>query len=111
VRAQGAQFVSRAQSGVSCLDNLLVSSITDGAMHPAYLRSPDAPFAVTGDTILTAVQHGDGGYTVRVEERLTGTSGNEFTVSLVSGNFPASPPPKVPSALFAQGPKDSLTVS
>jgi hypothetical protein len=114
--AGGAQFVSGPQNVVSCLDNLLVTSIMDRAMHPAYdtpteayLRNPDAPFAVTGDTILTAVQHGDGGYTVRVE-RLTGTSGNEFTLSLVSGNFPASPPPDVPSALFAQSPKDSLTI-
>ena len=114
--ASGAQFVTGALDTVSCLDNLLVTSIIDRSLHPAYdtptqayLRNPDAPFAITGDTIMTQVLHGDGTYTVKIE-RLTGASGDEFTLSVVSSNFPANPPPNVPSALFSQYPKDSLTI-
>ena len=112
----GAQFVAGTLDTISCLDNLLTTSIIDRSLHPvyttptqAYLRNPDAPFAITGDTVLTQILHGDGSYTVKIE-RLTGAAGNEFTLSLVSSTFPANPPPNVPSALFSQYPKDSLTI-
>jgi len=75
----------------------------------AYLRNEDTPFAITGDTVLTQILHGDGSYTVKVE-RMTGAAGNEYTLSLVSPNFPASPPPNVPSMLFEESKKDSLTI-
>ena len=64
---------------------------------------------VTGDTVLTTVQHGDGQYTVQVE-RLTGATGVEYTLSTQSSNFPAYPPPDVPHALFSEYPKDHLTI-
>ena len=110
----GLQYV--AGDTISCTDNLLVTSIINRTAHPAYgaptpafLRAPLAPFAVTGDTLLTAVPRGDGGYTVRVE-RLTGATGTEYTLSTVTHTLPAYPPPDVPRALFAQFPKDHLTV-
>lgn len=110
------QFVSVADGVFSCMDNLLVTTVIDRSLHPAYdaptepfLRNRDAPFAVTGDTILTALLHGDGSYAVRVE-RLTGAVGNEYTLSVVSNNFPALPPTNVPKDLFSQYPKDSLTI-
>jgi hypothetical protein len=98
-----------------CIDSLLVTSQVNRSLHPAYtaptpafLRDPLAPFVITGDTLLTSVRHGDGLYTVRVE-RLTGATGTEYTLSTVSGSFPAYPPPDVPSAIFSQYPKDHLT--
>jgi hypothetical protein len=107
------QFVSGSK--VSCTDNLLVTSIINRTVHPAYttpteayLRKTDAPFVITGDTIFTSVKHGDGAYTVQVE-RLTGFSGSEFTLSEVAANFPAYPPVNVPADLFHVYPKDHLT--
>jgi hypothetical protein len=112
----GARFVGSDQETISCVDNLLVTTLVNRSLHPAYetptpafLRNSLTPFVITGDTVLTAVHHGDGGYTVRVE-RLTGAAGHEFTLSVVSNNFPAAPPPSVPSALFKQYPKDHLTI-
>jgi hypothetical protein len=85
-------------------------------MHPAYtaptaafLRKTDAPFVITGDTILTSTRHGDGAYSVQIE-RLTGFSGSEFTLSEVTANFPAYPPVNVPADLFYTYPKDHLTI-
>ena len=110
----GLQYV--AGDVISCTDNLLVTSIINRTAHPAYatptpayLRNAAAPFVITGDTTLTAVAHGDGSYTVRVE-RLTGSTGTEYTLSTVTNAFPAYPPPNVPRALFAQYPRDHLTV-
>ena len=110
----GLQFV--VGSSISYTDNLLVTSHINRSMHPAYstptpafLRNPAAPFVITGDTIFTSIQHGDGGYTVQIE-RLTGMTGNEYTLSVVSSNFPAYPPPSVPSAIFMQYPRDHLTI-
>ena len=112
--AGGLQYVVGSQ--ISCTDNLLVTSLIDRAQHPAYtaptpafLRNPAAPFVITGDTMLTAVRHGDGGYTVRVE-RLTGSTGSEYTLSEVTSVLPAYPPADVPHALFAQFPRDHLTI-
>lgn len=112
----GLQFVGGSQETISCVDNLLVTTLVNRSLHPSYdtptpafLRNPLAPFVITGDTVLTSVHHGDGGYTVRVE-RLTGAAGHEFTLSAVSNNFPAAPPPSVPASLFLQYPKDHLTV-
>jgi len=109
-----AQYVSRS-TGLACVDNFLTTSIINRTLHPAYdnptepyLRLSDAPFVVSGDTVFTSHKRGDGTYAVRVE-RLTGVSNNEFSLSLVSENFPASPPPTVPSAIFSQYPKDRLT--
>ena len=58
-----------------------MTSQVNRSIHPAYtapapalLRSPVQPFVVTGDTVFTAVQHGDGQCTVQVE-RLTGATG------------------------------------
>ena len=114
--AESPQFVSSPEQTLSCADNLLVTSIINRTVHPAYsapteafLRNPSAPFVITGDTILTSIKHGDGGYTVQVE-RLTGSTGSEFTLSMVTGNFPAYPPVNVPSDLFNQYPKDHVTV-
>ena len=120
VQFVGGQSSQSSQVGggtrIACVDNLLTTTIINRTLHPAYdtpteafLRNADAPFAVTGDTILTAVRHGDGTYAVRVE-RLTGASGAEFTLSVVSNNFPANPPPNVPASLFSQYPKDRLTI-
>lgn len=114
---ESPQFISSPQEQtLSCTDNLLVTSIINRTVHPAYtnptpayLRNPSAPFVITGDTIFTSIKHGDGGYTVQVE-RLTGLTGSEFTLSQVTGNFPAYPPVKVPADLFAQYPKDHVTV-
>ena len=107
---------SSNEQTLSCTDNLLVTSIINRTVHPAYsnptaafLRNPSAPFVITGDTVLTSIKHGDGGYTVQVE-RLTGSTGSEFTLSLVTGNFPAYPPVNVPADLFNQYPKDHVTV-
>ena len=109
------KYVSRS-TGETCVDNFLVTTIINRTVHPAYpapsesyLRLSDFPMVISGDTVLTVTHRGDGTYSVRVE-RLTGLSGNEFTISLVSENFPANPPPSVPSALFTQFPKDRLTV-
>lgn len=114
--SKGLQFVGSNQETITCVDNLLVTTLVNRSLHPSYdtptqafLRNPSAPFVVTGDTVLTSVHHGDGGYTVRVE-RLTGAAGHEFTLSTVSNNFPAAPPPTVPSALFKQYPRDHLTI-
>ena len=100
---------------VSCTDNLLVTSQVNRSLHPAYdaptpafLRDPLAPFVITGDTLFTSIKHGDAQYTVRIE-RLTGATGTEYTLSTVSNNFPSSPPPDVPSAIFSQYPHDHLT--
>jgi hypothetical protein len=111
------QFISSSQEQtLSCTDNLLVTSIINRTIHPAYtnptaafLRNPSAPFVITGDTIFTSIRHGDGGYTVQVE-RLTGSTGSEFTLSHVTGNFPAYPPVNVPADLFNQYPKDHVTI-
>jgi len=112
----GVKFVGGSHQTISCVDNLLVTTLVNRSLHPSYstptpafLRNPVAPFVVTGDTVLTSVLHGDGGYTVRVE-RLTGAAGHEFTLSVVSNNFPAAPPPSVPSALFKKYPRDHLTI-
>ena len=43
-------------------------------------------------------------------EHLTGATGCEYTLSTLSNNFPASPPPSVPDAIFTQYPRDHLTV-
>lgn len=114
--SKGLQFVGSSSETISCVDNLLVTSLVNRSLHPSYdtptpafLRNTLTPFVITGDTVLTSVHHGDGGYTVRVE-RLTGAAGHEFTLSTVSNNFPAAPPPSVPSALFTQYPKDHLTI-
>lgn len=111
------QFISSSQEQtLACTDNLLVTSIINKTVHLAYtnptaafLRNPSAPFVITGDTIFTAVKHGDGGYTVQVE-RLTGFTGSEFTLSLVTGKFPAYPPVNVPADLFMQYLKDHVTI-
>ena len=110
------QFIASQERTLACTDNLLVTSIINRTLHPAYtnpteafLRNTDAPFVITGDTILTSTKHGDGGYTVRVE-RLTGSTGSEFTLSSVTGNFPAYPPVRVPSDLFRQFPRDHVTI-
>jgi hypothetical protein len=112
------QFISSPQDSdqtLSCTDNLLVTSIINRTQHPAYtnptaafLRNPLAPFVVTGDSIFTSIRHGDGGYTVQVE-RLTGSTGSEFTLSLVTGKFPSYPPVNVPADLFMTYPKDHVT--
>ena len=109
------QFVSASAQTLSCTDNLLVTSILNRTVHPAYtnptpafLRNPAAPFVITGDTIFTSIKHGDGGYTAQVE-RLTGLTGSEFTLSLVTGNFPSYPPVNVPADLFMTYPKDHIT--
>ena len=114
--SRGVQFVGGSQETISCVDNMLVTTLVNRSLHPAYdtptpafLRNQFTPFVITGDTALTSVRHGDGGYTVRVE-RLTGAAGHEFTLSVVSNNFPAVPPPSVPSALFKQYPRDHLTI-
>ena len=108
----GLQFVGGSQQTISCIDNLLVTTLVNRSLHPSYdtptpvfLRNPYAPFVITGDTVLTSVHHGDGGYTVRVE-RLTGAANHEFTLSVVSNNFPAAPPLCAFSTLSAvsQGP-------
>ena len=115
---EAPQFVasSSQEQTLACTDNLLVTSIINRTAHPAYinptpafLRNPSAPFVITGDTVLTAIKHGDGGYTVQVE-RLTGFTGSEFTLSLVTRNLPAYPPVNVPSDLFAKYPKDHVTL-
>jgi hypothetical protein len=113
---EAPQFIaSPNDQTLSCTDNLLVTSIINRTQHPAYtnptaafLRNPLAPFVVTGDTILTSIRHGDGGYTVQVE-RLTGSTGSEFTLTLVTGKFPSYPPVRVPSDLFMTYPKDHIT--
>ena len=109
-----ARFVSGG--AISCADNQLVTSIINRTAHPAYtnpteafLRKSDAPIAITGDTVLTSIRHGDGTYSVQVE-RLTGFSGSEFTLSVVTAHLPAYPPVNVPADLFAQYPKDHVTV-
>ena len=111
------QFVGRGSTldASSCVDSFLVTSIINRTLHPAYsnptqayLRNRATPFVISGDTVLTSIKHGDGTYSVRVE-RLTGASNNEFTLSTVSENFPAYPPPSVPSSIFTKYPKDKLT--
>jgi hypothetical protein len=111
---ESPQFISSTQK-LACTDNLLVTSIINRTMHPAYtnptaafLRNPAAPFVITGDTIFTSIKHGDGRYTVQVE-RLTGSTGSEFTLSQVTGSFPSYPPVNVPADLFAQYSKDHVT--
>ena len=116
VSLDGSQQFVLSSDTVSCTDNLLVTSLVNRSMHTDYsvptasfLRDPLAPFVITGDTIMTAIKHGDGQYTVRVE-RLVGNTGSEFTLSTVSNNFPANPPPNVPSAIYTQYPRDHLTM-
>lgn len=115
---ESPQFISSPlpEQTLSCTDNLLVTSIINRTVHPAYtnptaafLRNPSAPFVITGDTIFTSIKHGDGTYSVQVE-RLTGFTGSEFTLSQVTGRFPAYPPVKVPADLFAKYPKDHVTM-
>ena len=110
-----SQFVL-SQGDPICTENPLLSTLMNKTLHPGYtqpspqfLRDPSAPFVITGDTILTAVRHGSGDYTVRVE-RLTGAAASEFTLSLLSENFPSYPPQTVPDAIFTQYPKDHLTI-
>ena len=118
VSGESPQFTasSVSEQTLSCTDNLLVTSIINRTVHPAYtnptaayLRDPSAPFVITGDTIFTSIKHGDGTHAVKVE-RLTGYTGSEFTLSQVTGRFPAYPPVRVPADLFVVYPKDHVTV-
>ena len=108
------RFVQSSGSDPICTDNPLLSTILNRTLHAAYspaqyLRDPTAPFVITGDTLLYAVQHGNGEYTVRVE-RLTGAAASEYTLSVLTENFPSNPPPSTPGALFSQFPRDHLTM-